>query len=125
MFMKVMKKEIIAAVAMVSGALLLGGISPAQANTNTHYQCHNGTFAGAVNCSALVINAPVTITIKNSGRPLSDSELNLLEINLGNLGNDTNILDIKNVIINTLAGFNPKIIITDNAILVCVASVCG
>src|SRR5260370_28905975 len=124
MFMKV-TKGIIATVAIVFSALLLGGVSSAHASTNTHYQCHHGTFVGVVNCSAIVINAPVTITIKNTGRSLSDNELNLLEVNLDNLGNDINILDIKNVTINTLAGFSPKIIISDNDIVVCVASVCG
>src|SRR6266567_5516720 len=120
MFMKV-TKGIIATVAMVFSALLLGGVSSAQAGTNTHYQCHNGTY-GVVNCSAIAINAPVTLTIKNTGRSLSDNELNLLDVNLNNLGNDINILDIKNVTINTLAGLSPKIIIPDNHIVVSVAS---
>jgi hypothetical protein len=123
--MNFMNKGRIAAAAMVFGALLLGGALPAQASSNSHFHCHNGTFVGVVNCSAIIINAPVTITIKNTGRSLSDTELSLLEVNLDKLGNDTNILDIKNVIINTFAGFSPKIIISGNDIYVCVASVCG
>lgn len=124
--MKFMNKGRIAAATMVFTALLLGGALPAQAaSSNSHFHCHNGTFVGVVNCSAIIINAPVNITIKNAGRSLTGTERSLLEVNLDNLGNDTNILDIKNVIINTFAGFSPKIIISGNDIFVCVASVCA
>jgi hypothetical protein len=118
-----MRKGIIAAI-LVFGAIAFGAAAaPAQASSS-HYTCHNGVTIGLVNCSAVVVNVPVTITIKGN-RTLTDNETSILDNNLNNLGNDTNVSDIKAVIISTYESFDPKIIITGNDINVCVASLCA
>lgn len=118
--MRVLKRlGSVALLAGLSGAVLLGGASAAQASGGG-YSCSNG-LVNVVTCNKTILGIPVSIGVEGN-RVLSGTELDLLENSLNGL--DLNVANIKDSVFGIYGSFNPPINIGLQDINVCIASVC-